>query len=71
MLKYELGCELNYSIYGEGNWQISYRATVGLSPYCSDPSAVFEVQPADLPLGILYYLYPSRYCQSDGLLLAY
>ncbi len=26
-----------------GNLQISYRATVGLSPYYSDPSTVFEV----------------------------
>jgi transglutaminase-like putative cysteine protease len=48
--------------------QISYRATVGLSPYYSDPSTIFEVKPADLPLDILYYLYPSRYCQSDRLL---
>jgi len=117
MLKYELGCELNYSIEQAstlilnvaivsnnhqiivqedlhsnsqrsieeyitsvsgnryfrlnappGNLQISYRATVGLSPYYSDPSTVFEVKPADLPLDILYYLYPSRYCQSDRLL---
>ena len=29
---------------------------------------MFEVRPADLPLDILYYLYPSRYCQSDRLL---
>ncbi len=117
MLRYELGCELNYSISQPstlifniaivsndyqtivhenldsdspvqieeyvnsvdqnryfrlnappGNLQISYRATVELSPYYSDPSTVFEVQPADLPLDILYYLYPSRYCQSDRLL---
>jgi transglutaminase-like putative cysteine protease len=117
MLRYELGCELNYSIYQAstlilnisvvsndyqnifyedlkiephlkveeyvtsvsrnryfrlntppGNLQISYRATVGLSHYYSDPSTICEVQPADLPLDILYYLYPSRYCQSDRLL---
>jgi transglutaminase-like putative cysteine protease len=117
MLMYELGCELNYSIYQAstlilnisvvsndyqnifredlkiepylkveeyitsasrnryfrlnappGNLQISYQATVGLSHHYSDPSAVCEVQPADLPLDILYYLYPSRYCQSDRLL---
>jgi transglutaminase-like putative cysteine protease len=51
-----------------GNVQISYRATVGLSHYYADPSGVLEIQPADLPLDILYYLYPSRYCQSDRLL---
>jgi transglutaminase-like putative cysteine protease len=116
MLKYELGCELNYSIDQPStlifniaivsndyqiiiqedlhsdsqrsieeyitsvdrnryfrldaptdSLRISYRATVGLSPYYSDPSTVLEVQPADLPLDILYYLYPSRYCQSDRL----
>jgi transglutaminase-like putative cysteine protease len=117
MLRYELGCELNYSIaqastlifniaivsndyqiiiqedfhsdsqlkieeyitsvsrnryfrlnVPPGNLQISYRATIGLSHYYSDPITVCEVQPADLPLDILYYLYPSRYCQSDRLL---
>jgi transglutaminase-like putative cysteine protease len=117
MLRYELGCELNYSIYQAStlilnigvvsndyqnvfyedlkidphlkveeyvtsvrrnryfrlnvppsNLQISYRATVGLSHYYSEPSTICEVQPADLPLDILYYLYPSRYCQSDRLL---
>jgi transglutaminase-like putative cysteine protease len=117
MLKYKLGCELNYdidqpstlilnlaivsndyqiilqedfhsdskieieeyitSVNGNryfrlnvppGNLQISYRAIAGLSPHYSDPSTVFEVSPADLPLDILYYVYPSRYCQSDRLL---
>ena len=117
MLKYQLGCELNYSISepstlifnigivsnnfqniiqedihhnapakieeyitpGDGNryfrlnalpgtLQISYRAIVELTHDYTDPLTVLEVQPADLPLDILYYLYPSRYCQSDRLL---
>ena len=117
MLKYELGCELNYSIFQPstlilnigvvsndyqsifhedlkvdpplkieeyttsvarnryfrlnappGNLQISYRANIGLSHYYSEPSTVCEAQPADWPLDILYYVYPSRYCQSDRLL---
>jgi transglutaminase-like putative cysteine protease len=117
MQKYELGCELNYSILQpstlilnigvvsndhqsifhedlkvepplkieeyvtsvarnryfrlnapSGNLQISYRVTVGLSHYHSEPSTVSEAQPADWPLDILYYVYPSRYCQSDRLL---
>jgi transglutaminase-like putative cysteine protease len=117
MLKYEIGCELNYTVlqastlifnigvvsddyqtvvqedfhYSSqlsveeyitsddknryfrlnvtpGNLQISYRATVELSHHYSDPNSVFEVQPADLPLSVLRYLYPSRYCQSDRLL---
>lgn len=117
MPKYELGCELNYSIdqsstlifniavidndyqnliqehirstpqltleeyvtaisrnryfrlnVPPGHFQIAYRATVELSHYYADPSTIEEVQPADLPLDTLYYLYPSRYCQSDRLL---
>jgi transglutaminase-like putative cysteine protease len=117
MIKYELGCELNYMIEQAstfifniaiasnehqiilqedfhsdahieieeyinsatgnryfrlnappGDLQISYRVTVGLSPYYSDPNTVFEVEPANLPLDILCYVYPSRYCQSDRLL---
>jgi transglutaminase-like putative cysteine protease len=117
MLKYEFGCELNYTIeqastlifniaivnnnhqiiveeyintnprlkieeyitYVEknryfrvnvypGDLQISYRAIAQLSPHYADPNTVFEVPPAELPLDTLYYLYPSRYCQSDRLL---
>ena len=115
MLKYELGCELNYSI-GEpstlifnigvvsneyqtivhediqcdsvqieeyitqidrnrylrinapaGNLNISYRSIVELTHDYSDPSRIIEVEPAHLPLDVLHYLYPSRYCQSDRL----
>ena len=115
MLKYELGCELNYNI-GEsstlifnigvvsnryqtivhedihcdavqieeyitpidrnrylrikapaGNLNISYRAIVETTHDYSDPSQISEVDPANLPLDILHYLYPSRYCQSDRL----
>jgi transglutaminase-like putative cysteine protease len=51
-----------------GNLLISYRATVDSSLDYSDPSTICELQPADLPLDILHYLYPSRYCQSDRLL---
>ncbi len=51
-----------------GNFQISYRATARLFHHYSDPNDVPEIQPADLPLDVLHYLYPSRYCQSDRLL---
>jgi transglutaminase-like putative cysteine protease len=117
MPRYELGCELNYSLDEEstlvlnigvvnnnyqaiaqedfhcspqqsveeyiapvtGNryfrinappseLQISYRASVELSHHYADPSTIAEIPPADLPLNTLYYLYPSRYCQSDRLL---
>ena len=117
MPKYDLGCELNYTIFQTstlilnigvvtndyqtifredinvdpplkieeyiapvcqtryfrlnakpGDLQISYRAKVGLSHYYSNPNLISEVQPENLPLEILSYLYPSRYCQSDRLL---
>jgi transglutaminase-like putative cysteine protease len=117
MLKYDLGCDLNYSIFQEstlilniavvrndyqtifqeeinvypatkieeyidpachtryfrlnahpGNLHISYRARLGLSHRCLNPNLISEVTPADLPLEMFSYLYPSRYCQSDLLL---
>ena len=51
-----------------GEFQISYRAIVELTHHDADPLDICEVLPADLPLNILPYLYPSRYCQSDRLL---
>ena len=51
-----------------GELQISYRAIVQLIHHCADPLDLCEIPPADLPLDILPYLYPSRYCQSDRLL---
>jgi len=47
--------------------EISYRATVEIPDQKPDPSNVSEVAIADLPLEIVPYLYPSRYCQSDQL----
>jgi transglutaminase-like putative cysteine protease len=51
-----------------GDLQISYRATVELSHFYTDPNTIPEIQPADLPIDVFYYLYPSRYCQSDRLM---
>lgn len=51
-----------------GDLQISYQATVQLSHFYADPSTVAEIRPADLPIDVFYYLYPSRYCQSDRLM---
>lgn len=52
----------------QGNLQLSYDATVDLSYTEEDPSSIREIPPAKLPLEILHYLYPSRYCQSDRLM---
>jgi transglutaminase-like putative cysteine protease len=51
-----------------GKLQVSYQATVELSHFYTDPDAVPEVPPAELPLNTLRYLYPSRYCQADKLM---
>lgn len=51
-----------------GKLQVSYQATVEVSHFYEDPDAIPEVPPAELPLDTLFYLYPSRYCQSDKLM---
>ena len=51
-----------------GKLQVSYQATVEVSHFYEDPDAIPEVPPAELPLDTLFYLYPSRYCQSDKLI---
>ncbi len=48
-----------------GDLQLSYRATVEVSQFYTEPQALAEIPPANLPLETLHYLYPSRYCQSD------
>ncbi|MGB3512562.1 MAG: transglutaminase family protein [Microcoleaceae cyanobacterium] len=50
-----------------GELAISYQATVELSYYDAKSIDIPEIPPAQLPLEILPYLYPSRYCQSDML----
>lgn len=52
----------------EGKLKVSYQATVELSFTEENPYQIREVTPANLPLETLYYLYPSRYCQSDRLM---
>jgi transglutaminase-like putative cysteine protease len=50
-----------------GPLQVAYRATVDLHHHVADPAAIAEVPIARLPLDVLSYVYPSRYCQSDRL----
>lgn len=49
----------------EGDFEISYSATVEVSYFFGDPNSIRETPPAELPADTLHYLYPSRYCQSD------
>ncbi|HEY0853537.1 MAG TPA: transglutaminase family protein [Devosia sp.] len=50
-----------------GEITVRYEAEVETLPIASDPAGVMEVAVADLPLEVLPFLYPSRYCESDKL----
>ena len=51
-----------------GNLTIDYQATVELSHQAEKTAQIEEIPPAQLPLTVIPYLYPSRYCQSDRLM---
>jgi transglutaminase-like putative cysteine protease len=50
-----------------GELRVSYAATVELQHYRAEPASLSEVPVRDLPLQVMGYIYPSRYCQSDRL----
>lgn len=50
-----------------GPLAVSYTATVEIAHHLSDPTLIAEVPVHQLPLDVLQYVYPSRYCQSDRL----
>jgi transglutaminase-like putative cysteine protease len=50
-----------------GPLKVSYEATIELQHHVAGPRDVAEVPVARLPLHVLSYIYPSRYCQSDRL----
>lgn len=50
-----------------GPLEIRYEATVDLLHHQTDPTQLQEVPIQSLPLDVLQYIYPSRYCQSDRL----
>ena len=52
-----------------GNFTLSYNAVVNLTHFEAGPADLFEMSPQALPGEVLPYLYPSRYCQSDRLLM--
>ena len=52
---------------GPGQLSLAYKATVALAHYKADPVYLPEVPVRALPLPVMEYLYPSRYCQSDRL----
>jgi len=50
-----------------GPLSVRYEADVEITHHVADPASVPEVPVRDLPLDVLPYIYPSRYCQSDRL----
>ena len=51
-----------------GPLTVSYSATVNLNHHRADPSTLGEVAVRKMPLDVMQYIYPSRYCQSDRLI---
>jgi len=52
----------------EPGWlTINYQAEVDIAHYIDQPEYIGEVPIGQLPLEVLPYLYPSRYCESDKL----
>lgn len=58
---------LRVNVPTAGPFEIDYRAEVDASPHCSPTTTVEEVPPARLPLEVMTFLYPSRYCESGHL----
>jgi transglutaminase-like putative cysteine protease len=52
----------------EGRLNLTYRASVSIAHHRAAPAALHEVPVRCMPLEVLPYVYPSRYCQSDRLL---
>ncbi|MDA1076149.1 MAG: transglutaminase family protein [Proteobacteria bacterium] len=50
-----------------GELKLDYSAIVDLDHRRVDPATLEEVSVQHLPTGLIEYLYPSRYCQSDRL----
>ena len=44
---------------------VRYAASVDIAHYVTEPSHLFAAPPSELPVAVLRYLRPSRYCQSD------
>jgi transglutaminase-like putative cysteine protease len=51
-----------------GLLEVKYEATVSISHHLAEPDTLQEVPVRCLPLEVMPYVYPSRYCQSDRLL---
>lgn len=62
-------CTRFMRLHGQpGTLQLHYEATLDLDHHRADAQTLDEVPVGCLPLEVLPYVYPSRYCQSDRLL---
>jgi transglutaminase-like putative cysteine protease len=52
----------------QGPLKVTYRATVEIEHHFAEPNDLAEVPMRSMPLEVMPYVYPSRYCQSDRLL---
>jgi transglutaminase-like putative cysteine protease len=52
----------------EGPLRLHYTATVDIDHHFAEPDTLAEAPVRSLPLDVMPYIYPSRYCQSDRLL---
>ena len=52
----------------QGKLKPNYQAEVELTHHTNRIDEIVETPPANLPLDVVPYLYPSRYCQSDRLM---
>lgn len=50
-----------------GPLEVRYDATIELDHHMAEPGGIAEIPVARLPLSVLSYIYPSRYCPSDRL----
>ena len=50
-----------------GPLEISYQAEIDIRHHVEQPENIGEMPIAELPMEVLPYLYPSRYCESDKL----
>ncbi|MFZ5528333.1 MAG: transglutaminase-like domain-containing protein [Pseudomonadota bacterium] len=50
-----------------GPLTVRYGATVALHHHLAQPEQISEIPVARLPMDVMGYVYPSRYCQSDQL----
>lgn len=63
----EGGTRLVRAIVEPGAFTVAYDGTVELDMHEADPARVRETPVGELPLEVMTFLNPSRYCQSDRL----